>query len=477
MSKVSVAIQYILTGIAFIIFLIVAVPKFIFPYESHWMEGAMLSEISWILHGQPLYLSPTIYHVPSVYQPVYYYFSAAITAVTGFSYMTVRITSLLATMATASMIFVVVRKETGKIYLGFSGIGLFIAAFGKTEFGFIAARIDPLLTAIILAATITIYYARSYPQLVMGAILFSAAFFTKQSALVFVPFISLYLVLARGWKKGLFFFFGYVSLTFITVVALNIYFEGWYTFYTFGIVRAMGGLARWGYGLHGLILYIIMRCWLITILFLFFPLRSLFKRGPIIRDRSSNYFGIFFLSGIIAGFLGIVNPGGGHNVLLQAATGCAIFLPIVVNELSGSKYAKFALWVIPVQFLFLISNPWAESGNNIRSVDKENYEKFYSYVSSLQGEVWIPYHSFTYSFTGKTEYAGFDFAQGAMLNADPRARQLHYQFDTAYANRHWNFILSDYKREFPHYRLTNTILNLNKYHGSDDSLLYIYQPE
>jgi hypothetical protein len=477
MKRLSVILQYILIAIAASIFLLVAVPKFLFPYEAHWMEGAMLGEISWILHGNHLYLPPNIYHVPSIYQPLYYFITSAITSITGLNFVTARLTSLIATSATLIIIYYVVRCETGKTFLGISAIGLYLAAFAKTEFGFLAARIDPLLTLLILGGAITIYYARTYRGLFIGAFLFSLSFFTKQSALVFIPFISLYLLLIHGWKKSLSFTAFFTIITFAGILALNTYYNGWYLFYTFDIPRSMGKFARWTYALNGLFSYIIARCWLVSIVLLFFPVRSFFQRSDTNKYRGSIFFGFFFIAAITAGFLGIVNPGGGHNVLLQTALACSLFLPIITSELSTHlRLAKFSYWFIPLQMLFLISNPWGDSRNTINKVDKINYENFYKYVQNLPGEVWIPYHSYTKEFTQKTEYAGYDFAAGAMLPVSDQATQAKFEFDTAYSNHHWNYILSDYRQTFPHYKLSDTMINLNKFHGSGDSLLYIYEP-
>ena len=325
MRKLPIIATYVLVAVAVTIFLAVAIPKIFFPYEAQWLEGAMLTEISWILSGNPLYCTPNISHVPSLYQPFYFYLTSAISTITGLSFPTARITSILASFVTMVMIYNVVRKETGKFFFGVAAVGLYISAFGKTEFSFLMARIDPLLTALLVAASITVYYSRSYTSLIIGALLFALSFFTKQSALVFVPSITLYLLLVRDWKQSFVFTGSVVVLIIIGIVALDIYYDGWYTFYTLSIIQSMSGLARWGYAINGFVFYIFLRCWLVSILIVALPLHELFAKLESNKDRSTIYFGLFFTTGILAGFLGILNSGGGHNVLLQAAAGCAIF--------------------------------------------------------------------------------------------------------------------------------------------------------
>ncbi|MDP4220563.1 MAG: glycosyltransferase family 39 protein [Bacteroidota bacterium] len=476
MQKINHLIIYILAAIAAAIFLLVAVPKVLFPYEAHWMEGAMLAEVSWLLGGHALYTAPSIYHVPSLYQPLYYYITTAIASVTGLSYFTARIPSILATSMTIGFIYYVVRRETSKTVLAIAAIGLFIAAFGKTEYGFLTARIDPLVTALILAASVAIYYSKSYRGLFFGALLFALGFFTKQSAMVFVPAIVIYLLVIRDWKQALLFSLSFIGIIAIGIFSMNFVSDGWYSFYTYSIISAMAKSPRWDYALHGLLAYIILRCWVVAIPLLFLPLRSFVLRSQVNRHRSSVFFGLMFAASILAGYLGILNPGGGHNVLLPAAVFGAIFLPLIVDELSSKRFGAIIRWLIPIQLLFLLSYPFGDSRNSVGSSDKENYKKFYSYVSSLPGEVWIPYHSFTETFTGKREYAGYDFLDGARMPDDKRASAFRNDIDTAFAARHWNFILSDFKQVFPYYRLSTTTVNLNKMHGSDDTLLYIYEP-
>jgi hypothetical protein len=457
--------------------MVVAIPKVLFPYEAHWMEGAMLSEISWILSCHPLYSAPNIHHVPSLYQPLYYYLTAAITSFTGLTFTTARITSVIATGATISMIYYVVHKETGKLFFAISAVGLYIAAFGKTEYGMLMARVDPLLTALLVGAFIMVYYSKSYSSLFIATLLFTLGFFTKQSALVFIPSVFIYFLFVQNWKKALFFLSTFLITIFLGIIVLNINSDGWYSLYTVSIPRAMSGFARWDYAIKGLIFYIVLRCWPVSVSLLFFPIRSLLSKYAVSKDTSSIYFGLFFASGIFAGFLGILNPGGGHNVLLPTAAGCALFLPLITAKLSAqTRYMKVAFALIPCQLILLISNPWGDSRNIVRSIDENNYKNFYQYVAALPGEVWIPYHSFTHCFTGKNEYAGFDFVAGAILPYDVRVQNFRYQLDTAFEKKHWSYILSDFKQGFAHYQLTKTIINLNKMHGSDDSLLYIYEP-
>ena len=83
MRKIALIITYLLALAAAVIFMAVAIPKITFPYEMHWMEGSMVEQVSRILNGKPLYCRPTIYYVPWLYEPLYYYVTAAISSLTG----------------------------------------------------------------------------------------------------------------------------------------------------------------------------------------------------------------------------------------------------------------------------------------------------------------------------------------------------------------------------------------------------------
>ncbi len=469
---------YALIALGTITFLVVAVPRFLYPYELLWMEGSILDQLWRVMANKPLYCKPSIEYVPWLYQPFYYYLTSAFTSITGLTFVTARIPSVLSSIAICAIVFKVVKKETKSLHYSIVGVGLFIGAYGKIGYCLEAARVDTLFAALLLISIITIYYCKSRSGLLIGILALILSYFTKQTALVFAPAIALYLIAARSWKISLLFCVAFSALIIIGTYSLDSLYNGWYHYYALLIPQAKRKTLRWDFAIDGFIMYILLRCWLATTL-LSIPALRYFIKG--FRKKEENFIGyiaLFFLSGLGAGFAGILNEGGAHNVLLPAAIGCAIFLPVAVNQLSINKrYATPAKWLIPIQLLFLLSNPFNDPRNLAKESDRLHQEEFLASISPLQGEVWVPYHGFMPRKIGKQTYAELRAFGDVLLIGDSNAHQLQSDLDSALSNKKWSYIFDDFQDTFPGYRLIEQKLNLNKPHVSDETTIFVFVPQ
>src|SRR5262245_57313877 len=50
----------------------VAIARLDYPYELEWLEGAVLSSASRLLHGQPMYPPPSLSYIPLNYPPLFH---------------------------------------------------------------------------------------------------------------------------------------------------------------------------------------------------------------------------------------------------------------------------------------------------------------------------------------------------------------------------------------------------------------------
>ena len=478
MIKISEILTYLLIAAVTIIFLLVAIPKIIFPYEASYMEGSMLEAISRVLIGMPVYVKPNIHYLTWLYQPLYYFITAAITSITGLTFVTARIPSILSTIGLCWILYAVVKKETGRFYYAISAVALFIAAYPKTEYCLVMARLDPLFTLFLISAVVLTYYSRSNTGLICGALLLALSYFTKQTGLVFAPVIIFYLWYLRGWRPMLVFLITLTTIVLCGTYIFDALSNGWYSYYTILIPRGKGSTLRLGYAISGLFLYIFLRCWGVSIILSLSSSKNIFSKSKKTPDRASVYFGVIFIAAIIAGFLGILNNGGGHNVLLPASAICGFFLPLIVSELiDHHRFGRLSLWLIPIQLAFLTSFPWLEPFNITRDVTKKRQEEYFRYAASLPGNVWIPFHGYTQNFTGKEEAAEINEMRDVFLVNDTAARQLHNELDSAFLKKHWSWIVSDFNDTFPHYKFIATIPNQYKLYRADTILCYLYKPE
>ncbi|MFI5264029.1 MAG: hypothetical protein ACHQM6_05905, partial [Candidatus Kapaibacterium sp.] len=250
------------------------------------------------------------------------------------------------------------------------------------------------------------------------------------------------------------------------------------SYYTILVPAAKGKTIRWRYALEGLLYFILLRCWLATAILSILPVKAFFQKKRESLSLASLYFGLFFAMSILAGFFGILNFGGGHNVLIPAAAACALFLPILVSELSVKRrVAPYIVWLLPVQIAFLLSNPWKDSRNIATESDKKNQEEFFHYTSLVKGEVWVQYHGYLGKYNAKAAYADIAAVRDVLLVDGSASHDLRSQLDSALSGKHWSLIISDLRDTIPQYVLTGTMKNLNKSHLNDDTLLYLYKPE
>lgn len=473
-----IIVTYAFIAVGLITFLVVAIPRFLYPYELLWMEGSILDQLWRIMANKPLYCKPSIEYVPWLYQPFYYYVTSVFTSITGLSFITARIPSLISTIAICVILYKVVRKETDSLHYAIIAVGLFIGAYGKIGYCLEAARVDTLFATLLLVSIVTIYYCKSTLGLLFGVLALILSYFTKQTALLFAPAIAFYLFVARGWKVSLVFSAVFSLLLLLGTFSLDSIYNGWYHYYAILIPQAKRKTLRWDFAIDGFIVYILLRCWLTTAL-LSIPALRYFIKG--LRKREENFIGyitLFFITGLGAGFVGILNEGGAHNVLLPAAIGCAIFLPVAVNQLSkNKKYDTIAKWLVPIQLLFLLSNPFSDPRNLAKESDRIHQEEFLASVAPLPGEVWIPYHGFMPRSLGKQTYAELRAFGDVLLVGDTVARQLQSDLDTALSKKHWNYIFDDFQDTFQGYTLLEEKINLNKTHVSDETTIFVFVPQ
>ena len=151
-AKVLRAALAVFAVAALAAFLIPAVLRLSYPFQLQLTEPASLEEVQRILNGQPLYVAPTLQHVPLTYGPVYFYLSAAVASVTGVGYLPLRFVSLLASIGTLLLTARLVRRETGSPFAALVSAGLLAATYPLGETALDLGRVDALFAFFLVAA-------------------------------------------------------------------------------------------------------------------------------------------------------------------------------------------------------------------------------------------------------------------------------------------------------------------------------------
>jgi len=207
--------------------------RFSYRFELEWMEGGSLIQVLRLLDGKPLYTAPSPSYIPYIYPPLYYYISALATKLTGIYWFTpLRLVSIAATLGSLLLIYRIVVHEAGSHYWGFIAVGLFAASFRIGGAWYDIARVDMLFIFLFLAGTFALIRKGRFSVVLAGS-LFALDFYTKQTVLLPVMAIAIYLLFVRGWRTTLQFTAAFLALSLPIFLVENGLSHGWYAYYVF----------------------------------------------------------------------------------------------------------------------------------------------------------------------------------------------------------------------------------------------------
>jgi 4-amino-4-deoxy-L-arabinose transferase-like glycosyltransferase len=391
-------------------YLYIALSRIAYPFDLQWMEGGMVDHVRRVMTGQSLYVAPGVEFVPYIYTPLYFYVSAAVSAVTGAGYFPLRLVSLAAALVSFALIGALIWRETRSTFAGWLGAGFFAGTFVLGGAWFDLARIDMLMLALTLAG---IYAAKSetwHGALVSGVLLALAAL-TKQTALaIAVPLAVYYLLVDRR----LFLIFAGITggLMAASTLALDAMSDGWYSYYAFVLPRQ-----------HPWVMDMLIDFWLVDLLpvviagglgvvyLLLGGYRTLQTGSSGIELRRFAYgrqeVQDFLFYGLLAGgmvgsaWLSRLHEGGYINVLIPAFAMIAVLFGLGVHRLAAQQPAGRRMLIYGlciVQFAVLIYSP---ADHIPTRADRAAGEHLVEAVAEIDGEVWMVHRGYIASLAGK----------------------------------------------------------------------------
>lgn len=396
-------------------FLVIAVQQIRYPYELEWMEGGMADSMMRLVHHQPLFTAPTLEFVPYTYTPLYLYFSALMSNLTGPGFLPLRLVSLLGTLGCLGLFFLFGWKETRSAFYGLLSCGLFAALYRAGGAWYAVARADTWLFFFMLAGLLFLRYGRerrSNPLL--AGVCFCLAFFCKQTALfVSLPLACYTLVFFKGWRRILFPLILALVIPLSTVLFSRMT-GGWYSFYIFELP---GG--------HRLVPFRVLSFWLMD---MFRPLfiALLFCAGYawlLLRAKKWNdlFFLLFTLAGLVgAAFLVRIRAGSFANTVLPAYVGISLFFGVTVHAVIEAFVSKqprsedlggpgSPAWIVSLlllgclaQLLSLFYDPTVQIPT---SEDRAAGDHLVRLIQRFPGEVYIPAHGYLAAQAGKPPHA------------------------------------------------------------------------
>jgi hypothetical protein len=395
----SVAVAYL------IIYFWMAYYRLRYPFDLEWIEGGMVDQVQRLIHGQNMYVAPSLSYVPFLYPPLYFYFSAIATFFFGSGLFPLRLVSFIASLVSFTSIFLIVRAETKNGWAAILSTGLFAAAFRVTGAWLDIARVDSLFLALWLLFIYFVSSRKSWGYSILTGILAAMAYLTKQTALIACLPVVAYLFW-RNWKYALSCLVVAILTVGITTLVLNHTSAGWYSYYVFGLLTQqtewlpLEFVTFWN---DDLLIHLPL-----AILFATF-----FIAGRPRQERISLMQWLSILLGALAGtFITRVKIGGYDNVLLPAYAVLSIFFGFglagalkQIRQVNVDFRGRLEVLIhiaCLIQLVMLSYNPFAQIPTK---ADLEAGNKLVKMLSTVKGEVFLPDHGYLPILAGKTTYA------------------------------------------------------------------------
>ncbi|MBU8933838.1 MAG: glycosyltransferase family 39 protein [candidate division Zixibacteria bacterium] len=445
-------------------FLVLAIMRAQYPFELEWMEGSMVDHIVRILHGQALYCKPSLEFVPLRYAPLYYYLGAVISSVMGIGFLPLRLISIISALGCFTLIYMIVKRETGSWKPALVAAGFFAATYPVTGSFMDIARVDSLSLCLTLGGIYVFRHTVTVRQSLLAGLLFALAFLAKQSAL---PIAAAVLLsgLVRDWRHVLWTGSTLAIILILSTVVLNIAYDGWYSLYVFDL----GSEIIFKENPFILLLKLGYQLFKPFGIAMLFSLWYLFNR--LHHDFRSTGIFFFLMAGgmICATYLSRIQPHGWINTFMPAAAAFAILLGLAVDRLLTivkDKYGQHTVWhyvpfLLILQFGILTYDPRPHLPT---AEDEAAGWELIAMIESIDGEVFLPFHGHLASIAGKGRYLhshsilDFTGPEGERLRQalDQEIKEAisKKQFETIILDRYW------YMEEIArHYRIVGPVFN------------------
>ena len=441
--------------------LITAIERIAYPFDIDFVEDGMLMQAWRVANGLPIYVAPSAEFAPHVYMPLYSWIGGALLAITGPSLAPLRLLSLIATLATASLIALIGWRESRSKLIALVGGALYLAGYRIVGGWYDLARVDALFVALTVAGLATvIYWRRSAAGQLAAALLLALAYLAKQNGLYFGVIAAGYLLALEG-RRGLVFTGAFALLVAVPTAALNAASQGWFTTYVFGIAfasptewqRALYTLGAEVFGDMGVLAGMLV---ILAALLLIRCRRYLLREQPWL---------LFIAAAIVASVAGRTSVGGARNQLMQAYALLCLTPALMWRELGrqpARHWAKPALELaVLLQFCLTLASP---VGRLIRPAPVQHYrpttemrqagDRFIADLAAMPGEVLVMMHPFYALKAGKQPSAQIQ----ALWHARWRGRDpLPADLIARIQNREYAGIISD---ESPYFETEPALMAL-----------------
>jgi hypothetical protein len=438
----------------FALFLYAAVRRIGYPYEVEWIESNILVSVLRILHGQGIYVAPTLNYVPYLYAPLYLYASAAVTKLVGVGthgYAGMRLVSIVATLGSCIAIYALVRTETRRRLPAIAAAGVFVGCYSVVGSFYDIGRVDSLFVFLLLCALLA--QRRGHP--IAAALLWVLTAQTKQTVLPLAL-----LILCAEWQRPrrlLAALTTYIAAVTASIIVLNHATHGWYDFYIFHVAQGLPVVWRQvALYFPTTVLEPLAVAWMVIAAALLLTRPRLQSAGVMFYAFVSIALigGVWFVEG---------HRGSSVNAMIPVYAWTAVMFGVALarlldraEQVNAPHLELLALTAAAMQLMVLIYNP----GRYIPTrAQRAATDHFIAQLRSMPGDVYLIDHSYDAILAGKQPHAESQ-AMGAVLDAPTGAIgvQLRAEYAAAQREHRFSVVVSDSPQP------ADTIVNFDEFY-------------
>ncbi|MCX7737664.1 MAG: glycosyltransferase family 39 protein [Candidatus Kapabacteria bacterium] len=442
------ALLIIISSYYILVFLFISIQRVGYPYELEMMEGGMLENAIRLNEGKPLYTEPTLDYIPFIYPPMYSFISVFSIKIFGENFFSLRLISLTSIILTFLIIFLFVRKETGNTIFALGSAGLFAGFYQITAFWFDLARVDSLFLLFIILSLYVLRFNDKIYGLILSAIFAIFAFLTKQSTLMILLPISIYLILNYKFKS-LYFILTFAFGILLTTIIFNYYTNGWYSFWVFELPSSHEWnfkylLSFWSYDVfkHSSLIFIMSLLWIILL--------SKEKEQRIV------YFYMCLMIGVlISAWLQRLHLGGYVNANIPFYAFFSIIFPLALlffDKKLKTLYHQNNLFSIII-YVIILSQLLTLNYNPSKAIpseaDRIAGDKIVKKIKEIEGNVYIPNHGYLCRYAGKKNFAHWVGYLDVMISKSEIKYKLENELKNKLENKYFSAIIIN--EDFSHY--------------------------
>ena len=335
-----------------------------FPYAVDYGEAPLLDQATRLMSRQPLYKSDysSSPYVITNYPPIFVIFLAGVSKLTGANLLlSGRVISVMASIASATLIAVLVRSITKNNLSAFIASGLFLGHPYVFTWSSLA-RVDLLaLFFCLLALCIVFYRWFSWRWMILAILFFLASIYTRQSYMLAGPLAAFTWLWKQDRRRAVLF----ASILFIAVLGLfagiEISTQGGFSR---NIIRA--NINRFDLGILSGMFQHFLLIWPVILLgclgFSGLLLANLFRHRTVIHNPFIFPGLVVFCLGALLSALTVGKVGSGVNYFLELIAACAILSAVAIDAIImiPFRFKPIIMFAITGQLVWLLAGAYVQ---------------------------------------------------------------------------------------------------------------------